>query len=85
MPRARRPQPRYRPMVVDEQAMALALAQVTMIPGIPSKGFARAMAAAARAEAPAITERQADTLRSLVYRYRRQIPADVVALAQGGQ
>ncbi|MEX2155097.1 MAG: hypothetical protein WD825_17260 [Gemmatimonadaceae bacterium] len=74
--------PQFRPMTEDERRMARALAGVTMIPGIPSKRFAGDIASEAASASAQISERQANALRSLVHRYRRQIPADVVALGQ---
>ena len=76
-----RPAVQYRPMTTDECTMARALAEVTMVPGIPSKRFAREMAAESRSAVSQISARQAEVLRSLVYRYRRQIPKAIVALA----
>jgi hypothetical protein len=76
----REPKPRRR-MTFDERCMARALAKVTMIPGIRSKGFARDMEAQANGDCE-ITEGQAAALRSLVIRFRRQIPADVVTIAR---
>lgn len=70
----------YRPMSADERTMAIALGAVTMIPGLPSKRFARDLAATAESFGT-ITEKQASALRSLVVRYRRQIPVAIVALA----
>lgn len=70
-----------RAMTDDECAMARALARVTMVPGIPSKRFARDLACVASGDAQ-ITERQAEALYSLVLRYRRQIAPPVVALAR---
>lgn len=77
-PRARAPRRR---MTFPERCMARALAQATMIPGTGSKRFARDMAAQADSDCE-ITERQAEALRSLVIRFRRQIPAHVVAIAR---
>lgn len=68
-------------MSQDEQRMAVALGDVTMVPGIPSKRFARDIATEASDAEPIITEGQAEALRSLVYRYRRQIPSEIVALS----
>lgn len=73
-----------RPMTEDEKAMALAIEppNVSYVPGIPTKRFARDIAAEARSESPHITPSQASYLRAVVVRFRRQIPAYVVALAR---
>jgi hypothetical protein len=76
----RPPVPR-RPMSIDEQRMGEALGLCRVLPASFDKRFAAEMAACARDDAPAITEKQAECLCRLVHKYRRQIPADVVALA----
>jgi hypothetical protein len=59
------------------------LSRVTFVPGTGTKRFARNMAAlAAQGSDPEITAAQAEYLRTAVIRFRRQIPADVVALAE---
>lgn len=70
-----------RPMTADEITMATALGFSRVLPGTPDKAFVGVMAACARDPAPAITERQALYLRICIHRYRRQLQADVVALA----
>lgn len=77
-----RPIPQLRPMTEDERRMAEVLGRCRILPGSPEKRFAGAMATLAAQHEPLITVRQAEWLRVLVHRYRRQIPADVVALAQ---
>ena len=74
----------HRPMTDDEKAMALAIEppKVSYVPGIPTKRFARDIAAEARSENPHITTGQASYLRAVVVRFRRQIPASVVELAR---
>ena len=73
-----------RPMTEDEKAMALAIEppNVSYVPGIPTKRFARDIAAEARSENPHITTGQASYLRAVVVRFRRQIPPYIVALAR---
>lgn len=68
-------------MTEPERIAAEALGACIFIPGSPPKRFARQIAADAKSANPQITERQAEWLRVLVHRYRRQIPAEVVALA----
>lgn len=67
-----------RPMTADELAMARAVSpnRVTYLPGSPDKRFAWTICSATE-----ITEAQASYLHRLVYRYRRQIPNQVVVLA----
>lgn len=70
-------------MTEDQKTLASALVAVTFVPGIGTKRFARDMAAlAAQPLPPAITPAQSEYLRTAVIRFRRQIPADVVALAE---
>lgn len=71
----------YRLMTAGEREMARALGRVTFVPGIRSKALARALAAEAELPPCQITEKQAEALRSLVRRYRRQILPAIVALA----
>ena len=75
-----------RPMTPDERVMARAISpmNVTYLPGIGTKRFAREMAALAEHEDAAITEAQAVYLRQVVHRFRRQVPSAVVSLAAGG-
>lgn len=69
-------------MTEDQRRMAIALAQCTFVPGIGTKRFARDMAVRARiADSSPLTEKQDKYLRESVYKFRRQIPPDVVALA----
>jgi hypothetical protein len=69
----------------DERRMARALAACTFVPGIGTKRFARQMAHMAESTEAQITDPQAEYLRSAVRRFRRQIPAEVVALAGEAQ
>ena len=70
-------------MTEDQKILAHALARVVFVPGIPVKKFARDMAACASMDqAPELTLKQAEYLRTAVIRFRRQTPADVVALAE---
>lgn len=78
--RSKRSTPR-RPADEDELAMAAALARCSFTPGSWDKRFARDVAAQLRATAY-ITQRQAESLRQMVHRYRRQLPPEVVALGQ---
>ena len=83
-PRPSRAQPR-RDMTTDEKAMALALSpmKVRYVAGSPDKRFAWTMADdAEHAALPQITTRQAEYLITLCIRMRRQIPADVLAIAE---
>ena len=69
-------------MTEDEIRMAHALNACTFVPGIATKRFARQMASMAE-HSPEIelTKKQHDYLVSAVYRFRRQIPADIVRLS----
>lgn len=69
-------------MTEDERRMAIALGGCKFPPASPPKRFARDMAAEAAFDDAVITEGQAEWLRVLVQRYRRQLPDDVVALAR---
>ncbi len=70
-------------MTNDQKTMARSLVQVAMVPGIPTKRFARDMALRAeQAEPKPLTAAQAEYLRTAVIRYRKNIPAAVVALAE---
>lgn len=63
--------------------MAIALGACTFVPGIATKRFARDMAfAAGRDDAKPLTEKQDKYLREAVYRFRRQIQPEIVALAK---
>jgi hypothetical protein len=70
-----------RPMTPDEVRMARALGRCSFTPATFDKRFARDIAARAEKPEPTITEAGAACLRAKVHRYRRQIAADVVALA----
>ena len=69
-----------RPMTPDEVRMALALGACRFSPGTFAKRFAGQTAANAVHD-QLITDKGAAFLRKLVWSYRRQIPAAVVALA----
>lgn len=71
----------HRLMTPDEVTMSTALARCRFAPGTWAKKFALNMGTQARAIAPWITDAQARHLRREVQAYRRQIPAEVVALA----
>lgn len=77
---SRAPVPR-RPMTPDEIRMGEALGLCRFVPASFDKRFVGEMAACARDEAPAITEKQATLLRRMVHRYRRQLPREILALA----
>lgn len=65
-----------RPMTKTEQQIALMLSpeHVTYLPGSWAKRFARALAYQAKNDEPCITEKQAEWLRNLAHKYRRQVP-----------
>lgn len=69
----------------DEARMARALASCTFAVGHPHKRFARQISGDLtgwmEGNGVGITENQAAFLRKMVHRYRRQIPADIVAQA----
>lgn len=70
-------------MTPAQISMATALARVTFPPGVGTKRFARDMAdLATQKPDQVLTLRQAQYLAEAVIRYRRQIPAEVVALAR---
>lgn len=70
-------------MTHEQITMARALATVKMVPGIPTKRFAREMAETANlAPATVLTQKQAQYLAECVVRFRVQIPDKVVALAR---
>jgi hypothetical protein len=80
MPKA--PIPR-RPFTEKEHKQALALARCRFLPASPDKRFARDIVTLSTADAAAerpvgITERQAEHLQRLCWKYRRQIPEDLV-------
>lgn len=70
-------------MTPAQISMATALARVTFTPASNTKRFARDMAdlATQKPDHP-LTQRQAQYLAEAVVRYRRQIAADIVALAR---
>lgn len=70
-------------MTPNQKTLAHALVRVVFFPGLPIKKFARDMASSASLEqSPELTPKQAEYLRTAVIRYRRQIAADVVKLAE---
>lgn len=80
---SRAPIPR-RPMTPDEITIARALcpSRVTYLPGTSDKRFARTITCEADQPAPMITARQAEYLLTLCIRMRRQLPADVLSIAE---
>lgn len=56
---------------------ALALEKCSFLPGSFDKRFSRDIASAVRANA-SLTPRQVETINRLAYKYRRQMPADLV-------
>lgn len=70
-------------MTPAQISMATALARVTFTPASNTKRFARDMAdlATQKPDHP-LTQRQAQYLAEACVRYRRQIPAEVVAMAR---
>jgi hypothetical protein len=70
-------------MTEDQKAMAIHLGVCMFVPGSYDKRFAKNMWFLA-AENPdqAITERQHNCLCKMTHRYRRQIPRDVVEIAE---
>ena len=69
-------------MTDEEKRLALALDQCTFVPGIGTKRFAKDMAGIARGWAPySLTPSQHKYLIESVIKFRRQIPADIVAVA----
>ena len=70
-------------MTGNEKTIARALAACTFTPGNATKRFAQDMARAATQEQPFdLTPAQRRYLLTATVRYRRQIPAEVVAMAQ---
>lgn len=72
----------WRPMTPDEQVAALALSptKVRYPVASPPKRLARSLAGQASSRTPLITDAQAEAMWGQVYRFRRQIPAEVVKL-----
>jgi hypothetical protein len=69
-------------MTSDESKLALALVRATFLPGSYDKRFAAAMAAHASLDSEqAITAKQRLCLMQMAIRYRRQLPKEIVALA----
>lgn len=67
----------------DQKKLARALAKAHMLPGSNTGGFAWDMDYRASLKNPKpLTPGQAEYLRTAVIRFRRSIPADVVALAE---
>lgn len=81
-PKAKREPAVYRAMTADEVALATALGRCSFSVGSFDKRFARDISAAAAVQQPLITAKQADLLRRLVTRYRRQIRATDVPEAE---
>lgn len=70
-------------MTENEKTLARALERCVFFPGIGTKRFARDMAfAAAQPEPRPLTPAQRRYLLTSVVRYRRQIAADIVKLAE---
>lgn len=70
-------------MTESEKTMAFALAGCCFVPGTNTKRFAKDMAARALLSEPKpLTEKQREYLRTAVIRFRRQIDAGVVAMAE---
>lgn len=63
-----------------ERELCLALARCTMLPGSQHKRFARDLARAAKSDPEReLSERQRQHLLRLAWRYRRQMPAHLLA------
>lgn len=72
-------------MTPEQLAMARSLYTVTMVPGIPTKRFARQMRELAEHKPEAnLSKKQDSYLRMACVRFRRQLPAEVVTLARAG-
>lgn len=70
-------------MTDSEKIIARAIAQVTYPPATVAKSLARDMAwAAEHNPLLPLTPRQHAAIVSIAIRYRRQVPADIVALAR---
>lgn len=66
-------------MTEDQVKLATALGRVTYLPGTNEKRFARNMASIAEYRPDIeITEKQAAYMTSLAWKFRRQMPADLV-------
>jgi hypothetical protein len=68
-----------RPMTDDEKRMATSLKHIVFALG--EAALPRKLAVTALDPAARITEAEASSLRSLVVRYRRDLPAEILALA----
>ena len=69
----------------DEAAIAKALEICTFLPASWDKRFARDMAFAAKnSPERVLTEKQRASLLRLAIKYRRQLPTEIVILAQDG-
>lgn len=66
-----------RPMTPREVEICKAFANVTFPPATSQKRFANNMAFAASRPDPTITEKQAQYVTMIAWRYRRQMPADL--------
>lgn len=62
-----------RPMTEHERKLARAFASVSFLPGTGQKRFARSMTAIEAGDA-LITEKQAAYMRTIAWRFRRQLP-----------
>lgn len=73
-----------RPMTPDEITLARALApwRVRYVPGSADKRFAGSIALEADQPAPLVTGKQGEYLLTLCIRMRRQLPADVLSIAE---
>lgn len=69
-------------MTDQERSMAKALGQCSFLPGTFDKRYAGVFAFEAKRDQPEITEKEAELLRRMTYRYRRQIDPAIVALSQ---
>ncbi len=66
-------------MTPHQVRVATALARCKFLPGSADKRFAHDMASRAQLkDPPALSERQGQYLKDLAYKYRRQMPADLV-------
>lgn len=68
-------------MTEAERQMGQALGRCAFVPASFDKRWCRAIAFVAAGEEPSITPKEAELLRTMVQRYRRQIEPAVVALA----
>jgi hypothetical protein len=71
-----------RPMTDDERRMAIALGRCRFLPATFDKRFAFKLATRAELQAPKISLGEADLLRRLTKRYRRQLSPAIVALGR---